>query len=212
MKIVKFIGTLYGWLLVIALLVLVVAFICMLIGSRCRKNDDARRKQDPKSKVQPKLRKDAPQPTSDQQRLHEVEESIFWSTGAIQANPMSRGATALSEEIQHLEREKMDLLKKIADNMDQITVQKAWNTFLPEQQEKFQERIYQYQQDVNRGGTEPEIAAANRGLVFVDGRPVAKEVAARLDEMRNAVSSDNAAMISEKKFVTRPDTGVRHFY
>ena len=147
-----------------------------------------RRKQDSKSKVQPKLRKDAPQPTSDQQRLHEIEESIFWSTGAIQANPMSRGATALSEEIQHLEREKMDLLKKIADNMDQITVQKAWNTFLPEQQEKFQERIYQYQQDVNRGGTEPEIAAANRGLVFLDGRPVAKEVAARLDEMRNAVS------------------------
>ena len=85
--------------------------------------------------------------------------------------------------------------------MDQITVQKAWNTFLPEQQEEFQERIYQYQQDVNRGGTEPEIAAANRGLVFVDGRPVAKEVAARLDEMLNAVSSDNAAMISEKKFV-----------
>ena len=55
MKIVELIGTLFGWLLVIAPLVLVVVFICMLIGSRCRKNDDARRKQDSKSKVQPKL-------------------------------------------------------------------------------------------------------------------------------------------------------------
>ena len=191
MKIVELIGTLFGWLLVIAPLVLVVVFICMLIGSRCRKNDDARRKQDSKSKVQPKLQKDAPQPTSDQQRLHEIEESIFCSTVAIQANPMSRGATAISEEIQHLEREKMDLLKKIADNMDQITVQKAWNTFLPEQQENFQERIYQYQQDVNRGGTEPEIAAANRGLMIVDGRPVPEEVANRLKTIQQVCMKKN---------------------
>lgn len=82
----------------------------------------------------------------------------------------------------------MDLPKKIAGNMDQVTVQKVWNTFLPEQQEKFQERIYQYEQDVNRGGTEPEIAAANRGLMIVNGSPVPKEVAARRNAMRNCVS------------------------
>lgn len=82
-----------------------------------------------------------------------------------------------------------------------ITVQDALNTFSAEEQQRFENRLYQYSQDTGRAGLSPEIAAANRGMVFVDGRQVAKEVAARLDEMRNAVSSDNAAMISEKEFV-----------
>lgn len=169
----------------IAVLAMLVAFICMLIGSCCRKKDDAQRKQDSQPKVQPPtLQKAPPQPVSDQQRLHEIEENIFCTTGAIQANPMSRGATALSEEIQRLEREKKDLLKKMADNMERITVQKVWDTFLPEQQEEFRERIYWYQQDVNRDGTKPEMAAANRGLMMVDGSPVPEEVANRLKTMQ----------------------------
>lgn len=51
--------------------------------------------------------------------------------------------------------------------------------------EKFQERIYQYEQDVNRGGTEPEIAAANRGLMIVDGSPVPEEVASCLKTIQS---------------------------
>ena len=78
-----------------------------------------------------------------------------------------------------------------------ITVQDALNTFPTEEQQRFENQLYQYSQDTGRAGLSPEIAAANRGLVFVDGRPVAKEVAARLDEMRNAVSSDNAADIGQ---------------
>lgn len=90
------------------------------------------------------------------------------------------------------------LLEKRTAYAGKITVQDALNTFPAEEQQRFENRRYQYSQDTGRGGLSPEIAAANRGLVFVDGRPVAKEVATRLDEMRNAVSSDNAAMISEK--------------
>lgn len=186
--------------ILIWLLIFVVAGILLglLLGSagalvmrlRNKSMGDVRRKQDPKSEVQRKLQKDAPQPTSDQQRLYEIEESISWATGAIQANPMSPGATSLSEEIQHLEQEKKDLRKKIADNMDQITVQKVWNTFLPEQQEKFQDRIYQYEQDVNRGSTEPEIAAANRGLRIVNGSPVPEEVANRLKTIQQMCMKD----------------------
>ena len=93
------------------------------------------------------------------------------------------------------------LLEKRTAYAGKITVQDALNTFSEEEQQRFENRLYQYTQDTGRAGLSPEIAAANRGLVFVDGRPVAKEVATRLDEMRNAVSSDNAAMISEKKFV-----------
>lgn len=114
--------------ILIWLLIFVVAGILLglLLGSagalvmrlRNKSMGDVRRKQDPKSEVQRKLQKDAPQPTSDQQRLYEIEESISWATGVIQANPMSPGATSLSEEIQHLEQEKKDLRKKIADNMD----------------------------------------------------------------------------------------------
>lgn len=82
-------------------------------------------------------------------------------------------------------------VKRTADT-GKITVQDALNTFSEEEQWRFENRQYQYSQDTDRAGLSPEIAAANRGLVFVDGRPVAKEVAARLDEMRNAVFSDNA--------------------
>ena len=90
------------------------------------------------------------------------------------------------------------LLEKRTAYAGKITVQDALNTFSEEEQQRFENRRYQYSQDTGRAGLSPEIAAVNRGMVFVDGRPVAKEVAARLDEMLNAVSSDNAAMISEK--------------
>lgn len=64
-------------------------------------------------------------------------------------------------------------------------IQSAWDTFLPEQKKMFEAQIYQYSQDVGRDGFLPrEVYAENRGLVFIDGRPVPKEVAKRLDEMR----------------------------
>lgn len=66
MKIVKLIGTIYGWFLVIAILGLPVALIGILIRSYFQKNNDVRKKQDSKSKVQPILKKDNPQPTLDQ--------------------------------------------------------------------------------------------------------------------------------------------------
>lgn len=47
---------------------------------------------------------------------------------------------------------------------------------------------------MGRGGLEPEIAAANRGLVFQDGRPVPKEVAARLKDLQQ-----EAAVEKERK-------------
>lgn len=172
------------------------------LGMRLREGITGKRKQrknpqmnSRQPEVQPELPKDILQPASAQQRLYEIEESIFWATGAIQANPMSPGATSLSEQIQRLEQEKRELLKKMADDMDRITIQKVWNTFLPEQQEKFQERIYQYEQDVNRGGTDPKIAAANRGLRIVNGSPVPREVTQRLDEMRQAASLKDAEEI-----------------
>lgn len=61
--------------------------------------------------------------------------------------------------------------------------QAAMATFSKAEQEQFEEQLYQYQQDVHRGGTEPEVAAANRNLVFVDGTPVPEKVARRMQEL-----------------------------
>jgi len=174
-----FFGVLFG-----CLLILPFAFLMRGIAQKKKAEQNRQDKGQLKPKEMPKLRRYVSQPASDKQRLYEIENGIFWKTGSIQANPMSRGATAMSDEIKRLELEKIDLLKKITDSMGRITIRKVWNTFLPEQKREFEERIYQYQQDVNRGGIEPEIAAANRGLTIVDGRPVPKEVANRLQTMQ----------------------------
>ena len=136
--------------------------------------------------------KAAPQPTPQQQRLQEIERDVDDLTGAIQANPMSRGAEANTQRIKQLNQEKTQLLVEMADHPGQITVQDAWNTFPPEQQKRFAAQQYQYTQDTGRDGREPEDAAAIRGLVFMDGKPVPKEVAKRLEEMRQAVSLEEA--------------------
>lgn len=117
------------------------------------------------------------------------------------SSPANQKETHQSTDERRLQREKEEILRaKRTAYACKITVQDALNTFSEEEQQRFENRRYQYTQDTGRAGLSPEIAAANRGMVFVDGRPVAKEVAAQLDEMRNAVSSDNAAMISEKEF------------
>ena len=121
--------------------------------------------------------------------------------GKMTAAPVKRKSssanqkeTQQSTDERRLQREKEELLRaKRTAYAGKITVQDALNTFPAEEQQRFENQLYQYSQDTGRAGLSPEIAAANRGLVFVDGRPVAKEVAARLDEMRNAASSDNAA-------------------
>lgn len=80
------------------------------------------------------------------------------------------------EETQHV-----PAVQKLSEK--KATVQAAMDTFPPEKQKQFEAQFYQYTQDVGRGGLEPEVAAANRGLVFVDGRPVHAEVAARMAEL-----------------------------
>ena len=62
-------------------------------------------------------------------------------------------------------------------------IEAAMATFSPEQQKVFKARLYQYSQDVGRGGTDPEMAAASRDLVFWEGRHIPVEVAARIQEM-----------------------------
>ncbi len=59
----------------------------------------------------------------------------------------------------------------------------ARDTFSEEEMKQFNERFYQYTQDVGRGGTEPAIAAANRRMVLVDGRPVPEEMMRRMREL-----------------------------
>lgn len=70
----------------------------------------------------------------------------------------------------------------------EITLQGVLNTFSIEEQQRFKNQTYQYSQDTGRAGLSPEIAAANRGMVLVNGSPVPKEVVARRDAMRNCVS------------------------
>lgn len=54
----------------------------------------------------------------------------------------------------------------------EITLQGVLNTFSIEEQQRFKNQTYQYSQDTGRAGLSPEIAAANRGMVLVNGSPV----------------------------------------
>ncbi len=170
-------------------LVLMCVGLCVLIEGRWIKNGSTG-KQQVKSVVQAAPTSNLPQPTEDQRRLEEIERNIDYTVGAIQANPMSRGTAANEAHIMQLQAEKKARLARIAAHLEKITVQDAWNTFTPEQQKRFDAQVYQYSQDVGRGGLEHEIAAANRGLVFVDARPVPKEVAARLKELQEAAAAE----------------------
>lgn len=63
------------------------------------------------------------------------------------------------------------------------SVKKAMVTFSEADQQRFHEQLYQYDQDVNRGGSTREQAAASRDLVFVDGAAVPREVAERMQAL-----------------------------
>lgn len=181
----------------------VIFLILMCVGIRVQvegcwiKNGSFEKKQ-PKPKetlLQPKETLQQPketclQPTEARRRLEEIEQKINNTAGAIQANPMSPGRGAGEVELAALQLEKWTRLRRMAKYMESVTVQDAWNTFPPERQQSFDAQVYQYSQDVNRGGLECEIAAANRGLMFVDARPVPKEVAARLQELQIAASAE----------------------
>lgn len=138
----------------------------------------------------PQPKETLPQPTEVQRRLEEIDQSIDNTAGAIQANPMTPGRSAYEAELAALQLEKQSRLRRMAKYMESVTVQDAWSTFTPDQQQRFDAQIYQYSQDVGRGGLEHEIAASNRGLVFVDARPVPKEVAVRLKELQEAASAE----------------------
>ncbi len=66
------------------------------------------------------------------------------------------------------------------------TEREALATFSPEEQQRFENRRYQYTQDTGRDGRTPEEAAEVRGVVFVDGRPVVREVAERMEDLQKA--------------------------
>lgn len=180
MEVMKFIGTLFGWLLVLALIMLAAAFVFVLCGVHLKKKSDMRNK--PSKKL--------PQPTEDQKRLEEIERNLDYAVGAVQANPMTPGRSAYEAEIAALGQEKQIRMRRMWRLLNSVTVQDAWKTFTPEQQKRFDAQVYQYSQDVGRAGLEHEIAAANRGLVFVDHRPVPKEVAARFEELKAAAAAE----------------------
>lgn len=105
------------------------------------------------------------------------------------SSPANQKETQQSTDERRLQREKEEILRaKRTAYAGKITVQDALNTFPAEEQQRFENRLYQYTQDTGRAGLSPEIAATNRGFVFVDGRPVPKEVAQRLNEMRNCAA------------------------
>lgn len=148
-------------------------------------------KKPAKAAIQKVPKPKLPQPTEDQKRLEEIDRNIDYTAGAIQANPMSPVRSADEETLKKLQQEKQTRLKRIAAHSEIITVQDAWNTFTPEQQKRFDAQVYQYSQDVGRDGVLPrEVYAENRGLVFLDGRPVPKEVAARLKELQQAAAAE----------------------
>lgn len=168
------------------LLILMCVCLCVLIEGRWIKNGKKPIKPAMQKVPKPKL----PQPTEDQKRLEEIDRNIDYTAGAIQANPMSPVRSADEETLKKLQQEKHTRLKRIAAHSETIAVQDAWNTFTPEQQKRFDAQVYQYSQDVGRAGLEHEIAAANRGLVFVGHRPVPKEVAARFEELKAAAAAE----------------------
>ncbi|MBE6921555.1 MAG: hypothetical protein E7465_00035 [Ruminococcaceae bacterium] len=171
-------------------LILMCVGLCVLIEGRWIKNGTFSKKPAkavPRKVPKPKL----PQPTEDQKRLEEIERAIDDTAGAIMANPMSPVSPAYEENLKKLQQEKHTQLKRIAGHSETITVQDAWNTFTPERQKRFDTQVYQYSQDVGRDGVLPrEVYAEKRGLVFVDGRPVPKEVAARFEELKKAAATE----------------------
>lgn len=172
--------------LFVIFLILLCVGICMMIEGRWIKNG----KKQVKHAMQKAPKPELPQPTENQKRLEAIDRNIDDTAGAIQANPMSPGKTADEELLKKLQQEKHALLKRIAAHSENITVRDAWNTFTPRQQKQFDAQLYQYSQDVGRGGLDPEIAAANRGLTFVDHKPVPVEVAARFEELKEAAAAE----------------------
>ena len=175
--------------LCIAFLILMCVNLCVQLAGRWLKNGTFARKQ-AKPAVQKASKLNHPQPTEDQRRLEAIEQNTDFVAGAIQANSMSPGKGAMERELEAMQKEKQSRLKRMAKYMESVNVQDAWKTFTPERQKRFDAQVYQYSQDVGRGGLEHEIAAANRGLVFVDGKPVPKEVAARLKELQQAAAAE----------------------
>ena len=68
--------------------------------------------------------------------------------------------------------------------VQKATEREALATFSPEEQRRFEDRRYQYTQDTGRDGRTPEDAAKVRDMVFVDGRPVVREVAERMQQLQ----------------------------
>lgn len=171
-------------------LILMCVGTCVLIEGRWIKNGRSGRKS-PKSAVPAVPKTELPQPTEDQRRLEEIERDIDWNAGAIQANPMTPGRSAYEAKLEALQQEKQTRMGRMARRLESVAVQDAWNTFTPEQQKRFDAQVYQYSQDVGRDGVLPrEVYAENRGLVFVDGKPVPKEVAVRLKELQEAAAAE----------------------
>ena len=100
------------------------------------------------------------------------------------ANPPVSEKTAETAEPEAKVRTREE---RLADFSETVSVQAAWDTFSPEEQNRFSNMVYQYSQDVGRGGYAPrEHYAELRGLEFVGSWPVPKEVARRLEEMQKA--------------------------
>lgn len=139
-----------------------------------------KRKQPQPEPEQPPL----PQDASMQEQLSQIDGDMKEALKVIQPNPTT--PEALESEKQYAQRwqEREERLKQYVRERANVTMQDAMNTFTPEEQKRFETQVYQYSQDTGRDGRAPEECAGNRGLVFVDGRPVAKEVAERLEIMR----------------------------
>ena len=88
---------------------------------------------------------------------------------------------------------------KPARSQTKSALTEALGTFTPEERERFDERTYQYHQDVQRGGTPPDIAAANRDMVIIDGRPLPKEVVERMKEPENSKKASKALSVYSHK-------------
>jgi len=88
---------------------------------------------------------------------------------------------------------------KSARSQSKSALTEALETFTPEKRKQFDERIYQYHQDVQRGGTPPEIAAASRYVVLIDGRPIPKEAAERMKEQETKKKASKTVSVYTHK-------------
>lgn len=145
----------------------------------------------PQRSVQTADKPKFPPASEDLRKLAEIERTIDAVTGTIQANPMSHDWAANEALLKKLQHEKSVRLRRMTTLLESVTIQGAWNTFPPELQRRFEKQVYQYSQDVGRDGVLPKEAyAENRGLVFVDGIPVPKEVAARFEKLKEAAAAE----------------------